>query len=151
MIWRGKTMSGFFTKRRLAAALCAAVLCLFGAMALADEATPTKPDVFRLAASVSDDGVCTITVSDAKELPITVQLLGEGGSAVGGGSTNGNGQVDVSLTQSGSYHAVGWFNDYTDVRAESQAVTYTKREPPTAGAISADVSVEGQTILVTVR
>ena len=142
-------MSGFFTKRRLAAALCAAVLCLFGAMALADEATPTKPDVFTISATPTEQGV-TVTVSNAQERAITAVLSKDSSPCGLSGNRTGNGSISISIAESGNYSVVAYYDEYTDVNTASVDFTYTKQEPPTAGAISADVSVEGQTISVTV-
>ena len=82
-------MSGFFTKRRLAAALCSAVLCLFSAMALADEATPTKPDVFTISATPTEQGV-TVTVSNAQERAITAVLSKDSSPCGLSGNRTGN-------------------------------------------------------------
>ena len=143
-------MSGLLTKRRLAAALCAALLCLLAAAAaLAEEATPDTARMFSLSLEVEEGGVCTITVSNAQSFPITVNLLNESGDVIGSGGTEGNGVAQVSLTQSGTYHAVGWFDRYPDVKVSSAEVGYTQPRPEPQ-AIAAEVTVEGQSICVTV-
>ena len=142
-------MSGFFTKRRLAAALCAAVLCLFSAMALADEATPTKPDVFTISATPTEQGV-TVTVSNAQERAITAVLSKDSSPCGLSGNRTGNGSISISIAESGNYSVVAYYDEFPEVKTASVDFTYTKQEPQTAGAISADVSVEGQIISVTV-
>ena len=131
-------MSGFLTKRRLAAVLCAVMLCLLAAAAaLAEEATPNTASMFSLSLEV-EDGVCTITVTHAQNFPIVVSLLNETGNAVANGSTMGNGVAQVELTESGTYHAVGWFERYPNVTVSSEEIVYTK--PQTQTNVQQDVT-----------
>ena len=101
-------MSRTMMKRRLAAALCAAVLCTCAApaagragVALAEETFSAA--AFSLSVEMTQVGV-RVWISGADSLPMTVGVYNGRNECVAKAAMTGSGSVELPLASSGSYY-----------------------------------------------